>query len=168
MKFWKAYGKKLVVLSVMVCLLVATGVLNWVLSDKLSNKETTDVSTTAQTYFQAYRTDRTTTINRSFLELDAIINSENANQAAKDEANEQKLELTERMNVISQLEGLIKGLGYNECIVTMTESDVNIVVDQDMNDEKFMQIASKVYESVNPDKPDTLKYDYDCIHVLSY
>lgn len=50
----KPKTKKIIVLSVMVALLVATGVLNFVLSDKL-NKTSTDVAgqqdTVTQTFF---------------------------------------------------------------------------------------------------------------------
>ena len=72
----KTKTKKIIVLSVMVALLVATGVLNFVLSDKL-NKTSTDVAgqqdTVTQTFFAAARSDRDATRELEFLYLDAII-----------------------------------------------------------------------------------------------
>lgn len=62
-------NKKIIVLSVMVALLVATGVLNFVLSDKL-NKTSTDVAgqqdTVTQTFFAAARSDRDATRESEF------------------------------------------------------------------------------------------------------
>ncbi len=79
----KPKTKKIIVLSVMVALLVATGVLNFVLSDKL-NKTSDDVteqqSTVTQTFFAAARSDRDATRESEFLYLDAIMNSEDSSQ----------------------------------------------------------------------------------------
>ena len=47
----KARTKKIIVLSVMVALLVATGVLNWALNDKLLNSDPGGEATVTETFF---------------------------------------------------------------------------------------------------------------------
>lgn len=62
----KPKTKKIIVLSVMVALLVATGVLNFVLSDKL-NKTSTDVAGQQDTVTQTFlrRQEATATLRES-------------------------------------------------------------------------------------------------------
>ena len=72
----KPRTKKVLVLSVMVALLVATGVLNWALNDRLSSNEPIDAGVVTETFFAAYRSDREATRESEFLYLDAIITSE--------------------------------------------------------------------------------------------
>lgn len=88
----KPKTKKIIVLSVMVLLLVATGVLNFVLSDKL-NKTTDNVNadqgTVTQTFFAAAKSDRDSTRESEFLYLDAIMQSESSTESAKKSAQEQ-------------------------------------------------------------------------------
>ena len=57
----KSKTKKIIVLSVMVALLIATGVLNFVLSDKLGSSNQTsngNTSTVTQTFFAAAKSLR--------------------------------------------------------------------------------------------------------------
>ena len=90
----KPKTKKILVLSIMVVLLVTTGVLNFVLSDKLSSKNDAptlgDVGTVTQTFFAAARSDREATRESEFLSLDAIVNSETTSASAKQTAEQQK------------------------------------------------------------------------------
>ncbi len=121
----KSKTKKIIVLSVMVALLIATGVLNFVLSDKLgSSNQTTNGNTTTvtQTFFAAAKSDRDATRESEFLYLDAIMNSDTAT------AQEQKLALVERMEKELALETLIKSKGFEDVIVTIGDKGVSIVV----------------------------------------
>lgn len=124
----KTRTKKILVLSVMVVLLVATGVLNWVLNDRLIDNTPADANAVTETFFAAYRSDREATRESEFLYLDAIITSETSSAEAKKAAEEQKLGLVERMEKELQLETLIKSKGFEDAIVTMSESGVNVVV----------------------------------------
>ena len=124
----KAKTKKILVLSVMVVLLVATGVLNWALNDRLIDNTPADANAVTETFFAAYRSDREATRESEFLYLDAIITSETSSAEAKKAAEEQKLGLVERMEKELQLETLIKSKGFEDAIVTMSESGVNVVV----------------------------------------
>ena len=124
----KPRTKKVLVLSVMVALLVATGVLNWALNDRLTSSDPIDAGVVTETFFAAYRSDREATRESEFLYLDAIISSETSSQEAKDAAEEQKLGLVERMESEPQLETLVKSKGFEDAIVTLSDSGVNVVV----------------------------------------
>lgn len=144
----KAKTKKIIVLSVMVALLVATGVLNFVLSDKL-NKTSTDATgakdTVTQTFFAAARSDRDATRESEFLYLDAIMNSEESSESAKTSAQEQKMQLVNRMEKELALETLIKGRGFEDAIVTIGDKGISIVVGQsELTEEQANQILSVV------------------------
>lgn len=144
----KPKTKKIIVLSVMVALLVATGVLNFVLSDKL-NKTTDNViadqGAVTQTFFAAARSERDSTRESEFLYLDAIMQSDSSTESAKKTAQEQKLTLVNRMEKELALETLIKARGFDDVIVTIGDKGVSIVVNSaELSQEQANQILSDV------------------------
>ena len=124
----KPRTKKILVLSVMVALRVATGVLNCALNDRLTSGDPVDGNAVTETFFAAYRSDREATRESEFLYLDAIITTETSSEAAKTAAEEQKLDLVERMETEMQLETLVKAKGFDDAIVTLSDEGVNVVV----------------------------------------
>ena len=124
----KPRTKKFIVLSVMVVLLVATGVLNWALNDRLGSTTPTDTANVTETFFASYRNDREATRESEFLYLDAIITSETSSAEAKKAAEEQKLDLVERMEKELQIEALIKSKGFEDAIITMSDTGGSVVV----------------------------------------
>ena len=141
----KPRTKKIIVLSVMVALLVATGVLNWALNDRLTASDPIDANAVTETFFSAYRSEREATRESEFLYLDAIISSETSSEAAKSAAEEQKLGLVERMEKEMQLESLVKAKGFEDAIVTMSDSGVNVVVG---TAELTAEQAAQIYDIV--------------------
>lgn len=141
----KPRTKKIIVLSVMVALLVATGVLNWALNDRLTASGPIDANAVTETFFSAYRSEREATRESEFLYLDAIISSETSSEAAKTAAEEQKLGLVERMEKEMQLESLVKAKGFEDAIVTMSDSGVNVVVG---TAELTAEQAAQIYDIV--------------------
>ena len=141
----KPRTKKIIVLSVMVALLVATGVLNWALNDRLTVSDPIDANAVTETFFSAYRSEREATRESEFLYLDAIISSETSSEAAKTAAEEQKLGLVERMEKEMQLESLVKAKGFEDAIVTMSDSGVNVVVG---TAELTAEQAAQIYDIV--------------------
>ncbi len=157
----KSKTKKIIVLSVMVLLLVATGVLNFVLNDKLTSATDSVTSNNAsdvtQTFFAAAKSDRDATRESEFLYLDAIMQAESSSQSAKDSAEQQKLLLVERMEIENNLETLIKGKGFEETIVTIGDGGVSVVVGtQEVSGEQANQILS-VIVSETSFKPSDVK-----------
>ena len=128
----KSKTKKIIVLSVMVLLLVATGVLNFVLSDKLTaateKSSNAAESNVTQTFFAAAKSDRDATRESEFLYLDAILNSESTTASAKENAEQQKADIVARMEQELTLETLIKAKGFGDAIVTIGDGGVSIVV----------------------------------------
>lgn len=141
----KPRTKKIIVLSVMVALLVATGVLNWALNDRLTASDPIDANAVTETFFSAYRSEREATRESEFLYLDAIISSETSSEAAKTAAEEQKLGLVERMEKEMQLESLVKAKGFEDAIVTMSDSGINVVVG---TAELTAEQAAQIYDIV--------------------
>ena len=141
----KPRTKKIIVLSVMVALLVATGVLNWALNDRLTASDPIDANAVTETFFSAYRSEREATRESEFLYLDAIISSETSSEAAKTAAEEQKIGLVERMEKEMQLESLVKAKGFEDAIVTMSDSGVNVVVG---TAELTAEQAAQIYDIV--------------------
>ena len=141
----KPRTKTIIVLAVMVALLVATGVLNWALNDRLTASDPIDANAVTETFFSAYRSEREATRESEFLYLDAIISSETSSEAAKTAAEEQKLGLVERMEKEMQLESLVKAKGFEDAIVTMSDSGVNVVVG---TAELTAEQAAQIYDIV--------------------
>ena len=138
----KAKTKKIIVLSVMVVLLVATGVLNWALNDKLLGADDGGgQAAVTETFFASYRSDREAARESEFLYLDAIMSSETSSAEAKAEAEQQKLGLVERMETEMRVEALVKAKGFEDAIVTMSAEGVNVVVGAgEVTDQQRMQI----------------------------
>ena len=118
--------KKIVILSVMMLLLVVTGVLNFVLNDNITEQTATTVTT--GNFFVTYRTDRQTTRDQEMLYYDAIISSETSSVDAINLAETKKLQLIESMETELVTEGLIKAQGFEDCVVTTSSSSVNVIV----------------------------------------
>ncbi|MFA6666817.1 MAG: SpoIIIAH-like family protein [Bacilli bacterium] len=116
--------KKILVLSIMVVLLVATGFLNLT----LSNNIVTEAGTTSSNFFTTYRADRTSTRNEEQLYYEAIISSASSSADAKAVAEAKKIELIQTMELELVVEGLIKAKGFEDAIVTLTTSNINVIV----------------------------------------
>lgn len=125
----KSRTKKAIVLSVMVVLLVATGVLNWALNEKLlTEDQPTSGESVTETFFATYRSDRDSTRESECLYLDSIIASADASEESKTSAEQQKLALVMRMEQEMTLEALIKAKGFEDAIVAISDNGVSVVV----------------------------------------
>ncbi len=131
MKFLKANWKKMLVLTVMVALLVGTGVLNWALANKKTTNQQVGASTTVETFFEAYKTERTSSRQEEFLMLQTILKSENASASAKSEAEKRIFDLTKRIEKEQSLEGLIKAKGFDDVVVSMSDTKLSIIVSKE-------------------------------------
>lgn len=148
----KSRTKKILVLSIMVVLLVTTGVLNFVLNDKLNSADDPAIGqngAVTQTFFAAARSNRESTRESEFLYLDAIVNSETSSESAKAAAEEQKLLLVKRMGTEQELETLIKGKGFEDAIVTVSDGGVSVVVGcAELTEAQANQILDIVVQTV--------------------
>ncbi len=117
---------KIIIIAAMVLLLGVTGYLNVMLNKSISKVD--DGSTTTSSYFQTYRTDRESTRDQEMLYYDAIIASESSTEEAIKNAENAKLALIEQMEQELVVEGLIKSKGFEDCVVTISDANVNAVV----------------------------------------
>lgn len=134
---------KIIIIAVMVLLLGVTGYLNVMLNKSVSNNN--DGTTTTSSYFQTYRTDRESTRDQEMLYYDAIIASESSSEEAIKNAEEAKLALIDQMEQELVVEGLIKSKGFADCVVTISESNVNAVVKAaELTSSEVAQIVSVI------------------------
>lgn len=154
--------KKIIVISLMALLLVATGVLNVVLNNNSSSNVTKQVSTVTQAnFFTTYRNDRQSTRSQEVLYLEAIISSESSSAEAKANAEKMKMELIDQMDSEMVCENLIMARGFDDCIVTKTGNNVNVVVkSESLNDTDINKICSVVR--------DVLSVTNDYIKIIPY
>lgn len=124
--------KKIIILSVMVALLVVTGIVNVVLNNNLSsteiNSNTQQVSTNAQNFYGMYRTERESTRQQELQFYEAIMTSSSSSDDAKKDAESKKLALIAQMEKELVTEGIIIGKGFDDAIVTLSSANCNVFV----------------------------------------
>ena len=138
-------AKKVIVLGCMVALLAVTGVLNFVLNDRLGSSSEPPVNggATVETFFSSYRADREPARAEEFSYLDAIIASADSSESVKTSAEQKKLELLANIETELVLENLIKAKGFEDAVVTMSTNNVNIIVNKaELTSEEVSQILN--------------------------
>lgn len=134
---------KVIIISAMVLLLGITGYLNVVLNKSVSNSGNNGQTVQTASYFQTYRTDRESTRDQELLYYDAIIASETSSELAIANAENAKMALIGQMEKELVVEGLIKAKGFADCVVSITDSNVNAVVkSSDLTSNQVAQIVS--------------------------
>lgn len=137
---------KIIILSLMIVLLGVTGYLNIVLNNSVKNVNT---NTTTTSYFTSYRNDRSSTRDQEILYYDAIIDSDSSSQEAVKAAQDAKLALIATMDKELAVEGLIKAQGFSDCVISISDSKVNVVVKcKTLTDNEVAQIATIVKEQL--------------------
>ena len=143
--------KKIIILSCMVALLLVTGFVNVALNSSLSTKVTeTQASTVAANFYTSYRTERELTRTQEIQFYDSILASATASEDAKKEAEENKLSLITQMEKELVTEGIIRGKGFDDAIVTTSSSNVNVFVkSSELTSVEVAQITTIVREQLN-------------------
>ena len=140
---------KLIILSVMIALLGVTGYLNIVLNNSITDQTTTTTTTTAS-YFSSYRSDRESYRERELAYYQAIVDSDQSSELEVNAAKQSMLSLISQMETELVVEGLIKGLGFDDCVMTLTDSNVNVVIKSaKLNENEVAQIVSILQEQLN-------------------
>lgn len=117
---------KIIIIAAMVLLLGVTGYLNVMLNNSVSGGN--DDTATTSSYFQTYRSDRESTRDQEMLYYDAIISSDSSTAETIATAESAKLALIDQMEQELVVEGLIKAKGFEDCVVTISDLNVNAVV----------------------------------------
>lgn len=142
--------KKIIILSVMVALLLVTGYVNVALNSSIASKVTeTNASTTTASFYVTYRSEREATRTQEIQFYDSIIASATSSDSAKDEAEANKLALITQMEKELVTEGIIRGKGFDDAIVTTSSSNVNVFVKSaELTSVEVAQITSIVTEQL--------------------
>ena len=140
---------KIIIITAMVLLLGVTGYLNVMLNNSVSSS-TTNTQTTTVGYFQTYRTTRDSTRDQEMLYYDAIIANETSTEDAVKNAEKSKLALITQMEKELVVEGLIKAKGFEDCVVTISDVNVNAVVKADeLTSTEVAQIVAVIQSQLN-------------------
>jgi len=134
---------KVIVLSAMMVLLVATGILNVVLNNRVVDMGAGQQITTAD-YFVTYRADRLNMRNQQIAYYDAIINNPNVTTAQRDLALSEKNNIIRLMDVKNAAEGLIRAIGFSDAVVSTSNGESFTVVLQTSNILTSAEIAQIV------------------------
>lgn len=143
--------KKIIILSAMVALLLVTGYVNVALNSSLSSSVTeTNASTVTANFYTNYRNEREATRTQEIQFYDAIIASTTSSDEAKQEAEENKLALISQMEKELVTEGIIRGKGFDDAIVTSSSENVNVFVkSESLTSVEVAQITSVVTEQLS-------------------
>lgn len=137
---------KIIILSLMIVLLGVTGYLNIVLNNSIQE---TNTGVTTASYFTSYRNDRESTRDQEILYYDAIIDSSSSTESAILAAENAKLELIAMMEKELAVEGLIKAQGFSDCVISISNTKVNVVVKgSSLTENEVAQISTTVKEQL--------------------
>lgn len=142
--------KKIIILSAMVALLLVTGFVNVALNSSLSSSVTeTNASTVTANFYTTYRNEREATRTQEIQFYDSIIASASSSDSAKEEAEANKIALIAQMEKELVTEGIIRGKGFDDAIVTTSSSNVNVFVKSaELTSVEVAQITSIVTEQL--------------------
>ena len=141
--------KKIIILATMFVLLVVTGYLNIALNEGAATIANSDNVVTGN-FFTTYRMDRQSTRDQEIAYYDAIITSATSSAEAKLNAEQKKQNLVNAMEMELVTEGLIKARGFEDVIVTNSNSCVNVIVKaMELSSNEVAQIVSIVQEQSN-------------------
>ncbi|MCQ2564918.1 MAG: SpoIIIAH-like family protein [Clostridia bacterium] len=143
--------KKIIILSVMIALLLVTGYVNVALNSNVSSKlaAQTSAQTSSANFYATYRTERESTRTQEIQFYDSIIASASSTEEAKLEAEANKSLLIAQMEKELVTEGIIRGKGFEDAIVTSSSSNVNVLIKSaELPSTEVAQITSVVTEQL--------------------
>lgn len=87
-----------------------------------------EASMNSKNYFVEYRLSRDKLRGTLVERLDGIVNNENTNESSRAEAQKEIMKIGSISEKELQIEGLVKGKGYEDAIVFLTDKDIKVVV----------------------------------------
>lgn len=137
--------KKIIVLAGMVALLVLTGCLNYFLNRPGDQAAGGDSTLTYSDYFAASRADRDSSRSETVMYYETIIGNEATSAEAKANAETDLAALVAGIDIEQRLETLIKALGFDDCLVTVGNENINIILKSDaLTDAEVAQVFEVV------------------------
>ena len=134
----------------MVALLLVTGFVNVALNSTLSTDLSTPTSSTSANFYSNYRTDRENTRLQEIQHYNEIIASATASDESKADAEEKKLALITQMEKELVTEGIIRGKGFEDVVITTSSSNINVFIKaSELTETEVAQITSVVTTQMN-------------------
>ena len=153
---YKKYLNKRVFTVAAICMLLAAAVItNVIVNNRAAEKQKADALTAASQsgavpastslgFFASYREERDNVRTQELAYLDAIV-SQGADEATLSDAQRQKLDLINCMELELTVENLVRGKGFEDAIVSMHAGSVNVIVGAEtLSDEQVAQILDIV------------------------
>ena len=159
----KVNKKKIIVLVSLVILLAGVACLNYFLTVQKTKKNANDAQTgdSTPTFFATYRDDRKATRSQEILYLEEIMASATSDEATVKGAEQMYLSLVGNMETEATLEGLIKAYGFDDCIVTISDNNVNVVIkDSELTMEETAQVLNIITEQTEYTAADVIVIPY--------
>lgn len=138
--------KKIIILTVMVALLVVTGYLNIALNNNVTQPTSSNANLD---FYASYRAQREASRESAILYYQGIINDTSSSQEAKQMAEASRKELVDALEKELLIEGLIKGVGFEDVVLTTTSENINVIIKakiEDLSDAQVAQISTIVQE----------------------
>ncbi len=152
-------------LAGLIVLLAGVGYLNYALGNPAGGDTVVDASAAASpgqevegalsaddlavmssdNYFEDYKANRESVRDTEVAYLDSIISSDNSDAETVKDAQDQKIQIVQRMESELTIEGLVMAAGFEDAIVTVQEGSVNVVLKADQISKED---AAKVLEIV--------------------
>ena len=98
-----------------------------------------------ENYFGDYKANRESVRDTEVAYLDSIISNESSDSETVQDAQDQKIEIVQRMEKELTIEGLVMASGFDDAIVTVQQGSVNVVIKADQISKEN---AAKVLEIV--------------------
>ena len=135
--------------------------LNWKFAaDKKARQQAEGNGGTEQTVssFADFRTERERVRTQELTSIDSIINNENTDTQTLAEAQKMKLELTDTMEKELLIEGLLKAKGFEDAVITISDTAVNVIVKQkDLTKQQVAQVLEIVLREAGDISAETVK-----------
>lgn len=116
-----------------------------------------EASNSSKSYFVEYRLSRDKLRATLVERLDQIVNNSNTNEESRAEAQKEIIRLGTISEKELQIEGLVKGKGYEDALVFLTEKDIKVVVSSTELEEQDMVKILDIVKSETEYTMDNIK-----------
>ncbi len=144
--------KKIALMSTLVLLLAVTAIFNFVLAGTSTTSVAANGGSATVNYFTSYRSERTSTRNEEFVQIDSIIAAYASDSAEYTEAVALKQKMVSIMEDELVIETMIKSIGFSDAVVVIgSESDnMNIFVNSsELTSDNVTQIFAIVEDELS-------------------
>ena len=125
-------------------------------SDSSKEEESVNTNSTEDDYFVASRLDREKMYAEMISNYESILNNTNVTELQKNILTEEITKINNKKNAIMICENLILTKGFNDCIIFVNDTSVNVVVNitDGLNTESVAKIQNVISRELNTEIED--------------